>query len=186
MQILQQQIPNFLSNNLTIPALGLGVLKAKDGHEVQQAVNAALTSGYRLIDTASVYGNEQGVGQAIAESSIDREDIFLTTKVWNRDQGYDQTLHAFEQSLQRLGTDYVDLYLVHWPVKGKYKDTWRALERIHQDGRAKAIGVRRISSKRQGLSRWSIKWSCIRICSSQNFGRMPNRTIFYWRPGGRS
>ncbi|MEL6657841.1 MAG: aldo/keto reductase [Bacteroidota bacterium] len=141
MQIAQQQIPNFSINNFTIPALGLGVLKAQDGNEVEQAVEAALTAGYRLIDTASVYGNESGVGQAIENSSVSRSDIFLTTKVWNRDQGYDQTLRAFDESLKRLKTDYVDLYLIHWPVKGKYLDTWRALERIHQEGRAKAIGV---------------------------------------------
>ena len=141
MQVAQQQIPSLSINNFTIPALGLGVLKAQDGNEVEQAVAAALKAGYRLIDTASVYGNESGVGQAIAKSSVNRNDIFLTTKVWNRDQGYDQTLRAFDESLERLKTDYVDLYLIHWPVAGKYVDTWRALERIHQEGRAKAIGV---------------------------------------------
>ncbi|MEL7247392.1 MAG: aldo/keto reductase [Bacteroidota bacterium] len=141
MQVAQQQIPSLSINNFTIPALGLGVLKAQDGNEVEQAVAAALKAGYRLIDTASVYGNESGVGQAITNSSVNRNDIFLTTKVWNRDQGYDQTLRAFDESLERLKTDYVDLYLIHWPVAGKYVDTWRALERIHQEGRAKAIGV---------------------------------------------
>jgi diketogulonate reductase-like aldo/keto reductase len=108
---------------------------------VENAVAAALEAGYRLIDTAALYGNETGVGNAIRASGIRREDIFVTTKVWNSDQGYDNTLRAFEASLARLGFDYVDLYLVHWPVKGKYKDTWRALERIYKEGLARAIGV---------------------------------------------
>jgi 2,5-diketo-D-gluconate reductase A len=132
-----------LNNGLIIPQLGLGVWQAKDGEEVESAVRAALKCGYRLIDTAAVYGNEQGVGKAIAESGIPREELFITTKVWNADQGYENTLQAFDASLERLGLDYVDLYLIHWPVpaKDQYVDTWRALEQIYKDGRAKSIGV---------------------------------------------
>jgi diketogulonate reductase-like aldo/keto reductase len=132
-----------LNNGVSIPQLGLGVWQAKDGEEVESAVRAALKCGYRLIDTAAVYGNEQGVGKAIAESGIPREELFITTKVWNADQGYENTLQAFDASLKRLGLDYVDLYLIHWPVpaKDQYVDTWKALEQIYKDGRAKSIGV---------------------------------------------
>ncbi len=130
-----------LSNGLKMPWLGLGVFESQDGKEVQQAIHTSLESGYRSIDTASIYGNEQGVGQAINSSGIPREEIFLTTKVWNTDQGFDATLEAFESSLGRLQQDYVDLYLVHWPVKEKYKETWKALELLYQQGRAKSIGV---------------------------------------------
>ncbi|MCL6627011.1 MAG: aldo/keto reductase, partial [Alicyclobacillus shizuokensis] len=97
--------------------------------------------GYRHVDTAAVYGNETGVGKAIRESGVAREEVFVTTKVWNSDQGYDSTLRAFEESRKRLGFEYVDLYLIHWPVKGKYKDTWKALEKLYQDGVVRAIGV---------------------------------------------
>ncbi|MEL7122677.1 MAG: aldo/keto reductase [Bacteroidota bacterium] len=130
-----------LNNQMEMPQIGLGVLKAKENGEVEQAVLSALSAGYRKIDTAAVYRNEAGVGEAIHRSDVSRDDIFLTTKVWNSDQGYDQTLSAFEKSLERLKTDYVDLYLVHWPVPGKYIDTFKALEKIYQEGRAKAIGV---------------------------------------------
>jgi diketogulonate reductase-like aldo/keto reductase len=132
-----------LSNGLTMPQLGLGVWQAKDGKEVQTAVQVALEAGYRLIDTASIYGNEAGVGQAVAASAVPREELFITTKVWNSDQGYDQTLRAYETSAKKLGVDYVDLYLIHWPMPkvGKFKDTWRALERLYNERRARAIGV---------------------------------------------
>jgi len=130
-----------LNNGVRMPWLGFGVFKISDGQEVEQAVSYALEAGYRSIDTAAVYGNERGVGKAIRESGIPREDIFLTTKVWNDDQRERRTLAAFEESLQRLGTEYVDLYLVHWPVKGCYQETWQVMEEIHQSGRAKAIGV---------------------------------------------
>lgn len=130
-----------LNNGVEMPWFGLGVFKAKDGREVEQAVHWALEQGYRSIDTAAVYENEQGVGNAVLGSGVPREDVFITTKVWNSDQGYDTTLRAFDASLKRLNTTYIDLYLIHWPVKQKYKDTWRALERIHEDGRARAIGV---------------------------------------------
>lgn len=132
-----------LNNEVVIPQLGLGVWQAKDGHEVEQAVKTAIECGYRLIDTAAVYGNETGVGRAIADSDVPREELFITTKVWNADQGYEQTLAAFDQSLERLGLDYVNLYLIHWPVPAKdlYVDTWRALEKLYEDGNVKAIGV---------------------------------------------
>ena len=124
-----------------MPWLGFGVFQIEDGHEVEQSVLYALETGYRSIDTASVYGNEKGVGRAIKESGIQREDIFLTTKVWNKDQRKKRTLEAFEESLERLETDYVDLYLVHWPVKEYYLDTWKVMEEIYKSGRARAIGV---------------------------------------------
>ena len=130
-----------LNNGLEMPWLGFGVFKMSDGQEVEQAVRYALETGYRSIDTAAVYGNERGVGKAIRESGVPREDIFLTTKVWNDDQRKKRTLAAFEESLERLQTDYVDLYLVHWPVKGCYQETWQVMEEIYQSGRAKAIGV---------------------------------------------
>lgn len=132
-----------LNNGVTMPQLGLGVWQAKSGTEVEQAVTAAIDSGYRLIDTAAVYGNEEGVGRAIAASNVPREELFITTKLWNADQGYNTTLEAFEKSLARLGLDYVDLYLIHWPVpaKDKYIDTWRALEKLYSDGKVRAIGV---------------------------------------------
>jgi 2,5-diketo-D-gluconate reductase A len=132
-----------LNNGVDMPQLGLGVWQAKDGAEVERAVTTAIDSGYRLIDTAAVYGNEEGVGRAIAASNVPREELFITTKLWNADHGYDNTLKAFEKSLARLGLDYVDLYLIHWPVpaKDKYIDTWRALEKLYADGKIRAIGV---------------------------------------------
>jgi diketogulonate reductase-like aldo/keto reductase len=130
-----------LNNGLKMPWLGFGVFKISDGQEVRKAVNKALEVGYRSIDTASVYRNEIGTGKAIRENGIPREDIFLTTKVWNSDQREKRTMAAFEESLKRLGTDYVDLYLVHWPVKGCYQYTWKVMEEIYHSGRAKAIGV---------------------------------------------
>lgn len=130
-----------LNNGLDMPWLGFGVFKIKDGQEVENAVRQALEIGYRSIDTAAVYGNERGVGKALRESGIPREEIFLTTKVWNDDLRAKRTGEAFEESLQRLGTEYVDLYLIHWPVKGYYHEAWQVLEEIYQSGRAKAIGV---------------------------------------------
>jgi 2,5-diketo-D-gluconate reductase A len=131
-----------LNNGVEMPQLGFGVFLVP-ADEVVEPVRGALDAGYRLIDTASLYGNEEGVGRAIAESGIPRDDIFITTKVWNSDQGYDRTLEAFDQSTKLLGLDVVDLYLIHWPSPERdlYADTWRALERIYADGRARAIGV---------------------------------------------
>lgn len=130
-----------LYNGVKMPWLGFGVFKVKDGQEAVDAVRTAIETGYRSIDTAKAYNNEIGVAQGIRESGIAREDLFITTKVWNSDQGYESTLAAFEASMERLELDYLDLYLIHWPVKGKYKDTWRALERLHREGRIRAIGV---------------------------------------------
>lgn len=130
-----------LYNGVKMPWLGFGVFKVKDGEEVVEAVKTAIQAGYRSIDTAKAYNNEAGVAQGIRESGIAREDLFITTKVWNGDQGYESTLAAFEASMERLELEYLDLYLIHWPVKGKYKDTWRALEKLHKEGRIRAIGV---------------------------------------------
>jgi diketogulonate reductase-like aldo/keto reductase len=130
-----------LANGVKMPIFGLGVFRVQDGDNVRNAVENAFTSGYRCIDTASLYGNEIGVGQAIRKSQIPREEIFLTTKVWNTHQGYENTLQAFEDSFQRLNIGYIDLYLVHWPVGPTYIDTWKALEKLYKDGRVRAIGV---------------------------------------------
>ncbi len=130
-----------LSNGVKMPWFGLGVWRVEEGREVEESVKAAIRTGYRSIDTAAIYGNEAGVGKAIKESGVAREELFITTKVWNADQGYDTTLKAFEESRKKLGLEYVDLYLIHWPVKGKYKDTWRALEKLYKEGAVRAIGV---------------------------------------------
>jgi len=132
-----------LVNGVKMPRLGLGTWRSAEGAEVEQSVRWALEIGYCHVDTAAVYGNERGAGRALRDSGVPREQLFITTKVWNDDQraGHDAVLRAFDQSLRRLGTDYVDLYLVHWPVKGKYVEAWRALEQIYSTGRAKAIGV---------------------------------------------
>lgn len=130
-----------LHNGIQMPYVGLGVFKIQDGEDVVSAVEAALHTGYRSIDTAAAYQNEEGVGEAIKRSGIPRKDIFVTTKLWNSDQGYENTLSAFDKSLNKLQTDYLDLYLIHWPVKGKYNDSWRAMEELYRSGKIKAIGV---------------------------------------------
>lgn len=130
-----------LNNGVAMPWLGLGVWRVKDGEEVKLSVRSAIEAGYESIDTAAVYGNEVGVGEAIRESGIARDKLFLTTKVWNADQGYETTLQAFNESIKKLGVDTLDLYLIHWPVKGKYTDTWKALEKLYRDGYVRAIGV---------------------------------------------
>jgi diketogulonate reductase-like aldo/keto reductase len=132
-----------LAGGVDMPRLGLGVFKSEPGPETENAVRWAIEAGYRHIDTASLYANEASVGAGIRASGVDPAGIFVTTKVWNTDQGYDQTMRAFDRSLAELGMDGVDLYLVHWPVpaQGTAADTWRALEAIHRDGRARAIGV---------------------------------------------
>ena len=130
-----------LHNGVEMPYLGLGVYQAEEGGEVERAVGWALEAGYRHIDTASFYGNEKGVGQAVRESGLPRESVFVTSKVWNADQGYQSTLDAFHQSMEKLDLEYLDLYLVHWPVAGRYKDTWRALETLYGEGKVRAIGV---------------------------------------------
>lgn len=130
-----------LSNGVEIPVMGLGVYKNVDEEELATAVTSALEFGYRHIDTAKVYKNEKGVGEAIKNSGVPREDIFVTTKVWNTDQGYEKTLKAFDKSLEALDMDYIDLYLIHWPMPGTYVDTWKALEKLYKDGKVRAIGV---------------------------------------------
>jgi 2,5-diketo-D-gluconate reductase A len=131
-----------LHDGIEIPQLGFGVFQVPP-EETQEAVETALAEGYRHIDTAAAYRNERGVGAAIASTGLARDEVFLTTKLWNSEQGFDSTLAAFEQSLERLGTDHVDLYLIHWPMpsEDRYLDTWRAFEQIHSEGRARSIGV---------------------------------------------
>src|SRR5450756_2021929 len=130
-----------LNNGVKIPRLGLGVFRAKDGDETIKAVRWALEAGYRHIDTAAVYGNEEGVGRGMKESGLARKDIFLTTKLWNDDMRGNRQREAFKESLKRLGTDYVDLYLIHWPVKQKYKESWLVMEQLCKEGNIRAIGV---------------------------------------------
>jgi 2,5-diketo-D-gluconate reductase A len=131
-----------LHDGRTIPQVGLGVWQTPNDVAIT-AVDTALRAGYRHIDTAAVYQNEEGVGQGIVRSGVARDEIFLTTKVWNDDQGFDETLRAMDASLRRLGTDYVDLYLIHWPsaYRGKYVETWKALIRLKEEGKARSIGV---------------------------------------------
>ncbi|GAA3357673.1 aldo/keto reductase [Streptomyces antimycoticus] len=131
-----------LNNGVRMPQLGFGVWQIPDD-EAQVAVRTALDAGYRSIDTAAIYGNEEGTGKGLAASGIARDELFVTTKLQNADQGYDSTLRAFDASLTRLGLEYVDLYLIHWPLPGvdKYVDTWKAFEKIYSEGRAKAIGL---------------------------------------------
>ena len=136
-------VPTLTFNNgVEIPQVGFGVFQVP-ADETKAAVASALEVGYRHIDTAALYGNEAAVGEAIAESGIDRDDLFVTTKVWNADQGYDATLRAFDASLKRLGLDYLDLYLIHWPYPGQdlYVETWRRFEKLYADGRVRSIGV---------------------------------------------
>lgn len=140
--VLQQRLT--LNNGVTMPRLGLGVWKTSNT-DADRSVSQAIQNGYRLIDTAKQYGNQAGVGAGIHDgliaTGLNRKDLFVTTKVYNGDQGYDQTLRAFDDTLKQLQLAYVDLYLIHWPVDGKYVDTWRALEQLYRDGRVRAIGV---------------------------------------------
>ena len=131
-----------LNNGVRMPQLGFGVFQIPDD-ETTDAVTAALVAGYRSIDTAAAYGNEAGVGKAVAGSGIARDELFVTTKLWNADQGYDATLRAFERSLDLLGLDVLDLYLIHWPTPARelYVDSWRALAKLYADGKVRAIGV---------------------------------------------
>jgi len=131
-----------LNDGVAIPRIGLGVLRVP-ADDAQRSVRTALESGYRSVDTAAVYGNEDGVGRGIRESGVPRDDVFLTTKVWNTNHGYQETLDAFEKSIERLNVDYVNLYLIHWPMAhlGKFPDTWRALQEIKRQGLARSIGV---------------------------------------------
>jgi 2,5-diketo-D-gluconate reductase A len=131
-----------LNNGVEIPRLGFGVFQVPNA-ETEAVVTAAIEAGYRSIDTAKLYGNEEGVGAALAKSDVPRNELFITTKLWNSDQGYDSTLRAFDASLRRLGLEYLDLYLIHWPTprRDKYVETWRAFEKLVADGRVRAVGV---------------------------------------------
>ena len=151
------QVPNVtLHDGIEIPQLGFGVFQVPPD-DTEKVVEQALEVGYRHIDTAAAYRNEKGVGRAVASSGIPREDIFVTTKLWNSSQGFDSALETFGKSLGRLGMDYVDLYLIHWPVpsQDRFVETWRAFERIHGEGRARTIGVSnfRIDDLRAARSR---------------------------------
>jgi 2,5-diketo-D-gluconate reductase A len=131
-----------LNNGVSMPQLGFGVFQVPNA-ETAEAVSHALEAGYRSIDTAAAYGNEAGVGKALAEAGVPREDLFITTKLWNSEQGYDAALRAFDASLDELGLDYLDLYLIHWPTpaRGRYADTWKAFAKLLADGRVRSIGV---------------------------------------------
>lgn len=138
-----------LSNGVKIPCVGFGTWQTPDGDVAVSSVKAALKAGYRHIDTAAIYGNEESVGRAIKESGVPRKEIFLTTKLWNTEHGYDSTLRAFEESARKLGTDYFDLYLIHWPNPVKFRDswqqanadTWRAFEELYKAGKVRAVGI---------------------------------------------
>lgn len=143
MENLQSKLT--LQNGVEMPWLGLGVFKVEEGPELVQAVKTAIKNGYRLIDTAAIYGNEAGVGQGIQEglleTAINREELFITSKVWNDGLNYDETISAFHESLEKLGLDYLDLYLIHWPGVDQYKEAWRALEDLYKQGLIRTIGV---------------------------------------------
>ena len=130
-----------LHNGVKMPYFGLGVYLSQDGQEVINAIQWAVEAGYRHIDTAAIYHNERGVGEGVRNCGVARDELFVVSKVWNTEQGYDSTLKAFDDTMDRLGLDVLDLYLVHWPKAGKYKDTWRAMERIYDEGRVRSIGV---------------------------------------------
>jgi diketogulonate reductase-like aldo/keto reductase len=132
-----------LNNGVEIPQVGLGVFQTKEGAEVERAVSAALEYGYRLIDTAAVYGNEVGTGKAIKDSGLPREEVFITTKLWNANHAYDNALRAFDESLEKLDCGYIDLYLIHWPLPmyGQFTEAWSALEKLYDDKRVRAIGI---------------------------------------------
>ncbi|WP_203340938.1 aldo/keto reductase [Planococcus beijingensis] len=130
-----------LHNGVEMPRFGLGVYKMTDKEAATEAMTTAIEAGYKAIDTATIYDNEVEVGEAVRNSSVNREDLFITSKVWNTDQGYDETLRAFEASLKRLGFDYLDLYLTHWAIEGKYVDTYRAIQRLYDEKLVRSIGV---------------------------------------------
>ncbi|MBM7587315.1 diketogulonate reductase-like aldo/keto reductase [Bacillus pakistanensis] len=145
MMVNNLQATTTLHNGVKMPWFGIGVFKVEEGPVLVNAVKTAIKQGYRSVDTAAIYENEEGVGQGIQEglkeAGISREELFVTSKVWNADLGYESTIAAYETSLKKLGLEYLDLYLIHWPVEGKYKDAWRALETLYKEGLVKAIGV---------------------------------------------
>lgn len=187
-----------LNNHVQIPQLGLGVWQAQDGAEVEAAVTSAINAGYRLIDTAAIYGNEAGVGAAVKASSVPREDLFITTKVWNADQGYDSTLKAFDHSMELLGLDYLDMYLIHWPTPAnkRYIETWKAMEELHAQGRIKTLGVCnfQVSHLEDLMAHATIQPSVNQIelhpyfpqQELRQFGRDHNIAIESWSPIGGS
>ena len=130
-----------LNNGVKMPYFGLGTWQAAEGPEVKNAIHYALDAGYKLIDTAAFYQNEMSVGEAIREHGIDRKEVFITSKLWTDSMDFDQALKTYDESLNRLGIDQLDLYLIHWPVTGKFKEAWKALEKIYKEGRVKAIGI---------------------------------------------
>jgi methylglyoxal/glyoxal reductase len=130
-----------LNNGIQIPVLGLGVYQMPDNSATQKVLEYAVKIGYRHFDTAMIYGNERSVGRAANAGIVPRDQLFITTKVWNSDHGYDQAIKAFNKSLDRLGTGYIDLYLIHWPVQGKRKETWKALETLYEEGKCRSIGI---------------------------------------------
>lgn len=141
MKITELEGKTRLNNGVEMPYLGLGVYQINDHNEVVNAVLHALEIGYRLIDTASIYGNEKSVGEAIKTSALLRDEVFITSKLWTTDMGYDNTFNALKNTLKRLQTEYVDLYLIHWPVDQEYIDSWWAMEDLYRQGLARAIGV---------------------------------------------
>ncbi|MEP7204591.1 MAG: aldo/keto reductase [Candidatus Saccharibacteria bacterium] len=199
---MSQPVPPLikLNNGLSMPQLGLGVWQTKDGPEVELAVSTAIETGYRLFDTAAVYGNETGVGNAIRASRVRREELFITTKLWNSDQGYDRTLKAFDASLKKLQLDYIDLYLIHWPVpaRGLFTETWRAFEELYAQGRVKAIGVSNFKTHHldELLAMATIKPAVNQVelhpyfpqTELRDYARRHNIAIESWSPigGGRS
>ncbi|HSR17910.1 MAG TPA: aldo/keto reductase, partial [Ignavibacteriaceae bacterium] len=130
-----------MNNGIEMPLLGLGTYAITSERDVENALSSAFEAGYRLIDSASAYNNEKQIGKVIKKSNVPRKEIFLTTKLDNWDHGYDKALRAFDESLKKLDMNYVDLYLIHWPITGKRKETWMAFEKIYKEGRAKSIGV---------------------------------------------
>lgn len=141
--MLHLQSATTLHNGVKMPWFGLGVYKMREENETVEAIKVAIEHGYRSIDTAAIYQNEALVGKAIKECGVPREELFITSKVWNSEQGYETTLAAFEETMTKLDLEYLDLYLIHWPVpaQAKYKETWKALEKLYKDGRIRAIGV---------------------------------------------
>jgi diketogulonate reductase-like aldo/keto reductase len=138
---MKHPMTTLLHDSVEMPMHGLGVFQANDGDEVANAVTWAIEAGYRLIDTAAIYRNESGVGEGVRRAGVPREELFITTKLWNDEQGYESALSALDSSLERLGMDYVDLYLIHWPIASKIPESWRALEKLQADGLTRAIGV---------------------------------------------
>ncbi len=133
-----------------MPYLGLGTWESPQGKPTRDAVKYAIDSGYRLFDTAKIYGNEKEVGEGVKASSVPRDQIFVTTKLWNNDHGYDSTIRACDESLKRLGLDYIDLYLIHWPVSGKRAETWKAMVRLAKDGKCRAVGISNYTNRHIG------------------------------------